>query len=90
MCIIGSADMMQYALCSLRLSAGSLPGVSTASLTLAHGQRFPFRSEARNSTIRNEGYLQDFELHRYARSGPCHGTDVFTDSVPALLSSVTQ
>ena len=47
-------------------------------------------TEASYSSIRNEGYLQDFELHRWARSGLCHGTDVFTHSVPALLSTVTQ
>ena len=48
------------------------------------------RMEASYSSIRNEGYLQDFELHRWARSGLCHGTDVFTDSVLALLSPVAR
>ena len=41
------------------------------------------RTEATCSFFRYVGLLQDFELHRY-------GTDVFTDSVPALVSSVTQ
>ena len=39
------------------------------------------RTEASCSSIRCVGFLQDFELHRLARSGLCHGTDVFTDSV---------
>ena len=74
----------------------SLPLDTEPSLAPAHGQRLPFCweeclvIEASYSSIRNEGYLQDFELHRWARSGLCHGTGAFTDSVPALLSSVTQ
>ena len=48
------------------------------------------RTEASYSSFRYLGFLQDFELHRLARSGLWQGTDVFTDSVPALLSSVTQ
>ena len=41
MCMVGSAAMMQYALCSQRLSAGSLPGVLTASCgrQFVHGVR---------------------------------------------------
>ena len=73
-----------------------MPLDTERSLALAHGQRLSFRweerlvKEASHSSIRNEGHLQDFELHRWARSGLCHGTDVFTNSVLALLSTVTQ
>ena len=56
----------------------------------AFAEKFSMRTEASYSSIRYVGFLQDFELHRLARSGLCHGTDVFTDSVLALLSSVTQ
>ena len=56
----------------------------------AFAEEFSMRTEASYSSIRYVGFLQDFELHRSARSGLCHGTDVFTDTVPALPSSVTQ
>ena len=55
----------------------------------AFAEEFSMRTEASYSSFCCVVFLQDFELHRLARSGLCHGTDVFTDNVPALLSTVT-